>query len=78
MDRLQTCFPISQLPVKETRGILTSVVIASPISFPPAQSVHTAPGMPFSSSTLAIIFEVATEVKEVVGAPFQSRELPHT
>lgn len=64
--------------MKDTSGILVSDVIASPISFPPAQRVHIAPGIPFSSSTFAMIFEVATEVKDVDGAPFQSNELPQT
>lgn len=55
-----------------------SLTIDSPTSTSPVHNDKIAPGILFFSKTDVIIFVVATEVREVVGAPFQITALPHT
>lgn len=62
--------------MKETKFTLLSLTIDTPISISPLHKDKTAPGILFFSRTDVIIFVVATEVREVVGAPFQITELP--
>jgi len=64
--------------VKETKFILLSLTIDTPISTSPVHKDKTAPGISFFSNTDSNIFVVATEIREVVGAPFQITTLPHT
>jgi len=58
------------------RGISRLSTIASPISFPPVMRVDTAPGMPFLSSTPAIILVTAMEQSGVLGEGFHTFALP--
>lgn len=74
----QTFWPTELLPVKETKFTRLSLTIDFPISISPVHNDRTAPGILFFSKTDVIIFVVATEVREVVGAPFQITALPHT
>lgn len=55
-----------------------SLTINSPTSALPEHNDKIAPGILFFSKTDVIIFVVATEVREVVGAPFQITALPQT
>jgi len=64
--------------VKEIKFTLLSLAIDIPISTSPVHNDKTAPGILFFSKMDANIFVVATEVREVVGAPFQITTLPHT
>lgn len=64
--------------MKETKFTLLSLTIFTPISTSPVHRDKTAPGISFFSNTDANIFVVATEIREVVGAPFQITTLPHT
>lgn len=75
---IHTFWPTEVLPVKETKFTLLSLTIDTPISTSPVHKDNTAPGILFFSKTDAIILAVATEVREVVGAPFQITVLPHT
>lgn len=77
MYNVQTFWPTALLPVKETKFTRLSLTIDTPISTSPVHKDKTAPGILFSSRTEAIIFVVATEVREVLGAPFQITALPH-
>lgn len=67
-----------ELPVNETRGIRVSLAIASPISAPPQNEVKIEPGKLFFSRILATNFVIAMVINGVVGAPFQTTELPQT
>lgn len=51
---------------------------ASPTSLPPVTSPATAPGRPFLSSTLEMMFVMAIEHNGVEGDGFQSVALPAT
>lgn len=73
-----TFWPTELLPVKETKFTRLSLTIDTPMSTSPVHNDKTAPGILFFSNTDANIFVVATEVREVVGAPFQITVLPHT
>jgi len=64
--------------VNETKFTRLSLTIDSPISTSPVHKDKIAPGILFASKTDVIIFVVATEVREVVGAPFQITAFPHT
>ena len=68
--------PTSVLPVKETSFSLLSAAMARPTSVPPWQRAEMAPGRLFLSSTSATTLVMATEVRGVVGAPFQIMVLP--
>ena len=63
------------LPVNETKEILASLEMASPISAPPQTVVKMAPGRLFFSNTSTIIFVVAIVTKDVVGAPFLEKKI---
>lgn len=64
--------------MNEIKFICLSLTIDSPISTSPVHNDKTAPGILFFSKTDVIIFVVAIEVREVVGAPFQITALPQT
>lgn len=64
--------------MKDTRPTLPSLAIASPTSAPPQHTEATAPGIPFFSSTLDMIFVVAIVIKLVLVAPFHNTLFPHT
>jgi len=64
--------------VKETKFTRLSLTINAPISTSPVHNDKIAPGILFFSKTDVIIFVVATEVREVVGAPFQTTAFPQT
>ena len=66
------------LSVEETNGILLSSAISCPIFAPPQMQVKMALGKPFLSNTSAMSFVVAIEINGVVGAPFQTTQLPQT
>lgn len=70
-------FPIYVEPVKEINSNLLSLIIASPIVFPPPNTVVNTPGgQLFFSNTSAIIFVVAIVTKLVVVAPFHRVKSP--
>lgn len=58
------------LPVNDTRGILVSLEIASPMLDPPQNAVKIAAGRSFFSRTSATNFVIAIVINGVVGAPF--------
>ena len=68
--------PTAVLPVKETSFSLWSAAMACPTSVPAWQRLEMAPGRPFLSRTSATTLVMATEVRGVVGAPFQIIVLP--
>ena len=58
------------LPVKDSRLILLSFAMASPISTPPHTVVQTAGGRLLAARTCWTMREMAMEVRGVEGAPF--------
>jgi len=71
-----TILPTFVLPVKETRGILSSFSKDSPISTPPHTSAKTPLGHLLASKTEPINLVQAMLTKFVEGAPFQMLQLP--
>jgi hypothetical protein len=66
------------LPVKDKRGTLLSLAIASPISAPPHTVVQTAGETELAASTSWTTLVTAIEVRGVEGAPFHKVQLPQT
>lgn len=58
------------LPVNDSRLTLLSLAMASPTSAPPHTVVQMAGGRLLATRTLSTIFDIAIEVRGVVGAPF--------